>query len=168
MDLSTTIIGIVMLSAFVIPVVILSVSNKKETKALLSTLKQLATQTGSELSEHDIQPQFAIGLALSKKHVLFVKKAAKNNTFITYFIPLNEVKKCWLQSSSHTVKFDKTSETVTDRLELCFSTGAGDTNYTCPLYAAENALQLEDELQTGNKWVSIINNINPTKQKQKL
>ncbi|WP_439183226.1 hypothetical protein [Carboxylicivirga taeanensis] len=157
MDLSTTIIGLAMLGAFIIPIAILNATNKNSSKRLLSNLKKLAADNQRDLSAYDILPQCAIGISSSKEYIYFVRLASASAEPLQSCIPLKEVKKCWLQSTNHTVKMDKVSETVTDQIDLCFATSSELKDYVYPMYIAEGALQLEDEYTVANKWVSIIN-----------
>ncbi|BAX82467.1 hypothetical protein [Labilibaculum antarcticum] len=158
MDLTTTVVGLSMLGLFIVPIAIMSSKKKKKDQVLLLKLKSLASQNNCEISNYDVESEFAIGIANSKDFVFFVRKIAQSEKLLDACIPLIEIKECLLQSAKRTVKLQKSSVMVTDKLELVFQPEKKDkTAFTCLLYDSEINPQLVNEILIGQKWVSIIN-----------
>lgn len=157
MDLTSAIIGLVMLGLFVLPIVIMSTSNKKKNQLLLNELKGLAAQNNHEISEYDIQTQFSIGITPQGERIFFVRKGEHPSDIITTSLPLNSIKMCTLHTENRSVKLKNSTEAVIEKLELLFQIKSKDQKYySWLLYDAEITPQLDRELEIGNKWVSII------------
>lgn len=158
MNLVTTITGLVMLGIFVIPVIILSSYNKKKSKNLSAALKEFAAESNCEISEYDINPQFAIGISKPEKQVFFIRKQEGNQDLFRSSISLKQLKNCSLQTQSRTVKLQKSTEKVLDKLEINFQSQSKESNnLSWLLYDAEITILPDNEYQVGKKWVSIIN-----------
>ncbi|MGQ1788138.1 MULTISPECIES: hypothetical protein [unclassified Saccharicrinis] len=155
MDITAAITGLVMLGIFIVPIAILSLRNKN--KALLAELKDFATQNNCEISEYDINAQFAIGMSTPGNQVFFIRKEEANQDLFKSSIPLNHLIDCGLKTQNRTVNLQKSTEKVIDKLEISFQSKSQEKNtLSWVLYDSEMTTQLDNEFQVGNKWVSII------------
>jgi L-cysteine desulfidase len=158
MDIAKTITGLVMLGIFIVPVIILSVYNKKKNKTLLTKLKDFAAEKNCEISDFDINTQFAIGISTPGKQVFFIRIQEANQDLFKSSISLTQLKNCSLQTQSRSIKSQKSTEKVMDKLEIIFQSQSRESNNLCwLLYDAEITILPDNEYQVGKKWVSIIN-----------
>ena len=161
MDLATTIIGLVMLGAFVVPIVIMSKKSSNKNKAILIQLKEFAAQNNCKISEYDVNDQFALGLSKQKDQVFFIQKPGHDDIYINNSIRLNEVKNCVLQTTKHTDKSHKNTESEIDTLDLCIhGKSKENSNIIWPLYNSQVTPQPDNEVQLAKKWISIIKSTN--------
>jgi len=157
MDITTAIIGLAMLSLFVIPAIILSAKNKKRNNALLIGLKKFAAERNCELSAHDVQPLFAIGIATSGDQAFFIRRQDETDELIRSSHQMAMTKACDLQVEKRAVKLLKSDETVIDKIEICFySNNKEERNVRWTLYDSAISPQTDNEFILGEKWVSII------------
>ena len=155
MDLGTTIIGSVSVAICAIPFVITNRSKKKKVKQLLISLKDLAKEHNSEITQHDIFKYYAIGIDESKNSVSFILKNEDEEQ--SYYINLSTIKKCEIvkvgSSSVHTNK-------DIDKLDLKLNPiDKNKPDIMLEFYNAEISYQLSEELQSIEKWNNIINNL---------
>ena len=161
MDLATTIIGLVMLGAFVVPIVIMSKKSNNKNKAILIQLKEFAAQNNCKISEYDVNAQFAIGLSKQKDQVFFIQKPGYDDVYINNSIRLNQVKNCVLETTKHTDKLHNNTESEIDTLDLCIhGKSKENSNIIWPLYNSRITPQPDNEVQLAKKWISIIKSTN--------
>lgn len=159
MDLSTIITGIVMLMLFIVPIILNNLFKKRKYHTIVSKMKSLATKNNSVLSSYDIQPGFAIGISKAKDYIFFVDHAENKDNGQDLCIPLKKIEQCILHREERTVKVNKCSETIIDKISLIFKTNnSNKDSYDCTLYNTDESLQLENEIVISKKWVSIVNN----------
>ena len=149
MDITTIIIGLVLLGFFVVPIIILSAGSKK--KALVAELKEWAAQNQCEIAEHDAGAQFAIGLSNKQDQVFFVRKTPSEYTFFKNSISTKAVNDCTLRNTNN----DKNSDKGMNKLEISFR-GASQKNTSWLLYDGSTKAKADQELALAKKWVSLI------------
>ncbi|QCX38308.1 hypothetical protein FF125_07630 [Aureibaculum algae] len=155
MDLGTTIIGGVSVAICAMPFVLTNRSKKKKVKQLLISLKNIAKEHNSEITQHDIFKYYAIGIDASKNSVSFILKTEEEEQ--SYFINLSTIKKCEIvkvgSSGAH-------SDKDIDKLDLKLSpVDKNKPDIMLEFYNAEVSYQLSDELQSIEKWNKTINNL---------
>ena len=72
MDLSSTIIGLLMLSLFIIPVILLSRAGKAKGKKFEKEFFSEVSRMELNISEKDFWNEYAIGIDKSKNHILYM------------------------------------------------------------------------------------------------
>lgn len=147
-----------MLMLFIVPIALSNLLKKRKNKDIVSKMKSLANKNNSVLSNYDIQPGFAIGISKAKDYIFFVDQTEKKDKANDLCIPLNEIEQCKLEKAERTVKVNKCSETIIDKIALVFKTNKQNNNsYQCTMFDTDESLQLENEIVISKKWVSIIN-----------
>ena len=155
MEFGTTLIGIICLAICAMPFVLTSRNRKKIIKTQLLALNNLAKQHNGEITQHDIYSYYAIGVDMNKNLLLFISNTDEDTK--QQSINLKDIKSCDIVNISRSkvkgrkeidelylklTPIDKTKEA------LCLEFFNTDVNY-----------QLSQELQSINKWNTIINNI---------
>lgn len=158
MDITTTIIGLVMLGIFIVPVAIVSSRNKNNNNALLTELNYFATQNNCEISEHNINSQFAIGISTSGDKVFFIRKQGSDQDLFKSLVPLKQIKQCVLKTQNRTVKLKKNTENVIDKIEIRFQSKLKEINELSWLfYDSTISTEVINEYQLATNWISRIN-----------
>ncbi|MCG1035975.1 hypothetical protein [Polaribacter sargassicola] len=155
MNLGTIIIGLVCIVICTLPFVLTSRNKKKKEKQLLNALTDFAKQNNSEITKHEVNQYFAIGLDESKKTISFLRKARESNKFL--FVDLNSVKKCEINNINKTLN---NNEKIIDKLNLNLSAfNKKEPNITLEFFNADVSFQLANEYDSLERWNTIINNI---------
>jgi len=155
MNLGTIIIGIVCIVLCALPFVLTSRNKKKKEKQLLNALSDFAKQNNSEITKHEVNQYFAIGLDESKNTISFLRKTRDNNKFL--FVDLTSIKKCEINNISKSLN---NNEKTIDKLNLNLSTfNKKEPNITLEFFNADLSFQLANEYDSIENWNTIINKI---------
>lgn len=155
MDLGTIIIGTIGVALCSLPFVLTNLSKKKREKELVQTLKELAKQNGSEITQHETCGFYAIGIDERKNSVSFVANADDETT--QQFINLSSIKSCKIQNIS---KLTTDNEKIIDRLQLNFQYfDKKKRDIILEFYNSDINFLLTDEFDSIEKWETIINNM---------
>jgi len=154
MNLGTTIIGIICVALCAMPFILTSINKNKKKNQVLKTLQDLAKQHNSEISQHEIFSYYAIGIDDSKKTVSFILD--NEETIKEDFINLGTIKTCDI------VNFKKPRKD-TERLYLKLSpVDKSQPDVILEFYNSEINYQLGSELQSIEKWNTLINSMLPS------
>ncbi|WP_111709411.1 hypothetical protein [Lutibacter citreus] len=154
MDLGTALIGIISTTVCAIPFVITTRSRKKNEKALISSLKELAKKQDSEITQYETCGNYAIGIDETKNFVFFQLK--NKNVIKEQFIDLATIKKCKLANYSSSNSYN---DKEIEQLNLDFiPINKNQSNILFEFYNSEESFQLSGELQSIQKWNKLINN----------
>jgi hypothetical protein len=153
MDLTTALIGGILIALCVLPMVYFHRAQQKEKRDFIKEFQQIAAQHGLTISQWDVWGHFlAIGLDTSTNQLFFYGK--RNERMIKTLIRLAEVEQCSCVNKKITFNGDQ----VIDRLELAFvHRHSSIPAQTLMFYHRETSLSLNDELQLTEKWKTIIN-----------
>jgi hypothetical protein len=153
MDLETIIIGILSLTFFIVPIVLIQRNNKKKKGMLLQDFRQLAGQQQLSISQHDSWDTiYTIGIDSDQKKLLYTRKREGKDQEIV--IDLAEVSQCRVNNLSRETNGNK----VIDRIELAFlPRHAKQPEQTLEFYSREESLNLSEELKLSEKWHAIVN-----------
>lgn len=154
MDLGTALIGLLGILACALPFVLSSRSRKKNEKILLLSLNSLAEKQNCKISQYEICGNYAIGIDETKNFGFFQLK--NDEEIKPKFIDLSTIKKCNVanigRSSSNT-------NSVIDHLNLEFiPIDKNKSNTIFEFYNSNLSIQISGELQSINKWNTLINN----------
>lgn len=154
MNLGTTIIGIICVALCAMPFILTSVNKNKKKKTVLNTLIDLANQHNSEISQHEICSYYSIGIDESKKSVSFILD--NEETIKKDFINLATIKTCDIVDL-------KKPRKDTERLYLKLSPiDKSKPDVILEFYNSEINYQLGSELQSIEKWNTLINSMLPS------
>ena len=118
MDLSTTIIALVVLSLIILPIVYIANIGNYKKKKLYRALTELADSQSCKISEYDHWKDSCIGIDKEKRRLFHIVKNSNNLTKIE--ISLQEVQKCNLVGINMDTKNYNTRKSI-DKIELCLS-----------------------------------------------
>ncbi len=155
MDFSTAIVGIIILSVFIIPVILMTRKNKNKTKLLLNSLQRMANQYQSEIDQYETFNTFAIGIDSLHKQAYFYKDNKRKNE--NYHVDLTEIKECKPEVITHKIKEGKKTSQVIDSVALQLIPTSSNKRILLEFYNADEGLQLNGELKAIEKWSKLIN-----------
>jgi len=156
MESGTTIVGIILLLAIVLPIIFLVSKKSKNGKQFSSELFDFASKNNGTISEHELWNNTALGLDKETHQLYFIKNAANNK--IKHKINLLEIQKCRIVNTSRNIKYKGENHKVIDRLELAFtSRDKSKPEILLEFYNTDyDSATLSGELQLIEKWFKII------------
>ena len=160
MELGIAAIGIASVALCAMPFVITNRSRKIKEKVVLTSLKEVAHQHNCEISEHEIFGHYAIGVDRTKNFVFFVLKTKE--AIQQQYVDLSSIKTCEIANIG---KSYARKEKIIDRLKLNFfpvDNNKPDTVFE--FYNADINYQLSGEIQSIEKWNSLIKNMLKNKE----
>ncbi len=158
MDSGSILIGAILIILCVVPFVIMHYNSKKKQNKKKQLLNTIAIQQNCKITQHELCANFIIGLDENKKCVFFFKQEKENE--ISQFINLIEIKTCYAEKTTRTVKNKEQSYVITERINLCFIPINNSLKETkLELYNDEKNNHLRGELQLVDKWVKKINDL---------
>lgn len=155
MELSTIIMGAVLITICVLPFVLTSNGKKKREQKMLQYLTEIAKEHNCKIGQSECCNDFIIGIDEVANFVFFAKKNEKRE--LQEVINLANIEYCNIINSSRTVKLKDENHTVIDKLELAFYSSQNKIEKKLELYNSEDSLQLYMELQCIEKWSKLIN-----------
>lgn len=152
MDLTTALIGLVLIALCVLPMVYFHRAQQKERKDFIKDFLQIATQHGLKISQYDVWGHFfAIGLDATTNQLFYYQK--RNERMVKTLIKLADIEQCSIANKKVSFNGDQ----VIDRLELAFTQRHSSMPaQTLMFYHRETCLSLNDELQLTEKWKTIV------------
>lgn len=162
MDLGTTIIGTVCVAICAMPFVLTNRSKRIKEKEFINSLKNLAKQHDSEITQYETCGNYAIGIDETKKTVSFILKTFE--VFKIQFIDLSLIKNCKIDTIYSSAS---KNNQVIDQLILNLSAVDKNTpDVLLEFYNSEISYQSYTELESIEKWNKLINDLlNSKKQK---
>lgn len=156
MDLGSALVGAILLIICIIPFLIMHYSRNKTENTKLYSLKEMAKQHNCVINQHESCGNLILGLDESKNFVFIITTEKEDP--ISLCINLSEVQTCQAVVKSRTIKTNKESSSITERVELGFIPKTkikGETRVL--LYDQETSMQLNGELLFVDKWSKQIN-----------
>ncbi len=151
MEITTTIIGVILLGFFFAPMYYVNKRSKiLNTKKQLN-LKKMALENGFTVDDCEAFGDKAIGIDKTKLAIVFASGKELKDEF--KIIVLGSVKKCSLNKVARVMGHT----TVIDFVGIDFWLKDNSPKITLELYNGEKTLQLNSELQIAEKWVKLIN-----------
>ncbi len=154
--METSIIGAIAIAFCIAPFVFMYKSRKKNESALLHALKELANSYKSNIATYDCGPSFAIGIDDNNTYIFYTKVSQDQS--IDQCVPLGKIKNCFINAESRSVNRNKTSEMVTDKLELVFEPKDKSLGLCrFEFFNSDEHFQPNGERHLLQKWDTIIN-----------
>lgn len=152
-----TIIGILVLAAFAIPVAIVMQKQNREKKKLVEMLAQLGQEYQINITEHEAWRNKLIGLdPKSGKAILIIKGADGNDVNI---VDLHKFTKCEVEKFAIASETDSSLQAVSQvRIRFTPREKAQKDNHFI-LFNEESDHTLGVELRIGNDWVEKFNKL---------
>jgi hypothetical protein len=152
MDIGTTIVGLIVVVLFVLPIILIARSANGGEKQLIDELNKIAAVQHCKIAHFDVLKNAAIGMDNEKFHLFFVRK--KQGEIQNSTIDLKEIKKCQVVSSSKGTKSKSGTYKEIERIGLQFTYLIPTKNInTIDFYDVhtDNG-PINGELQLANKW----------------
>jgi hypothetical protein len=156
MDIINVAVGGVIIASCVLPFVVMGQKGKKNEKKMLQSLRSIAAQNNAQITNYDFAGKFIIGLDEHSNNLFYLKKNQEKEWIQQVY--LKDIKTCKVVNLSRTIKANKSTERVIERLELNFiPILQEDKNVVLEFYNEEESMQLTGELQLVEKWEKLIN-----------
>ncbi|MGE0021812.1 MAG: hypothetical protein AB7S72_19235 [Draconibacterium sp.] len=155
MDLTSLIMGLVLLALFVLPFVLVSRSNSKKKNHLLSRLKELALQNNSSIAKYDSCNNLMIGSDEKTTTIFFISETDENEIVKT--VQLGAMQKCMVVNTLKSQNGNTKGGSGQGKLALSLLPVKKDSReILLEFYNENDRVQLSDELILINKWNEII------------
>jgi len=155
MDLSTTILGLLFLALFILPVILISKSGKGKTNKFEKEIFSEASKNELNISDKLIWKEFAIGIDASRKKIIYLDWSGPEK--INLIIDLKDVKVFEPIPGSGEQNKKNFNYKKVDRLGFRFhfiKPGRSDLNII--FYIAGIGTLSEEEVKLYKKWLDII------------
>ena len=163
MDIGTIIIGVICIALCALPFVLTNRNKKSKEKELLNSLKSFAKQHNSEITDHEVNECYAIGLDETKHAISFLQKTKEDVNL--QFIDLTTIKNCEINNISKSLG---KNETTLDKLNLKLNAiGKNKPSIILEFYNSDISFQPVNEFDSIEKWNIVINNLLQSKQLNK-
>jgi hypothetical protein len=157
MDTGTIITTIIMLTACIVPFVMMNLKRKKKEKWLLESLQNLAGSHNAVISRFDIWGHAAIGIDETTYQAFFFKKTAAAT--ISQHVKLADIVHCSIIKTGKNIDA-KHLQPVFDVIALSLKqTDTQQPDIQFELYNAQHdGFAMKDELQMASKWCGLFSN----------
>lgn len=154
MDLGTILTATIMLSICILPFILMNRRKKKRIKQLYHNFMTYASSNNLTIGQHEVCGDFALGLDNTSKYILFIKQSKSTNTELC--IPIDNVSSCQLEKIYDADNNNKGHFSL-DKISLIFQPkDFGSSSSELVLYDSKDQMQLDGELQLGEKWINIL------------
>ena len=155
MEFSSTIIGIVCIILFIVPIYLLSRSGASKRKQRLSALMAFSEKNGLRLSAKEVWNECAIGIDAASKQLVYVKNAEEDHREVV--VDLKDIARCSINNTSREVKTSAGTQRIIERIELQFFYKKSEmTPVSVEFYDGKKQMQLSGELQLAEKWAALV------------
>lgn len=155
MDLGTILTAAIMLSICVLPFILMNRKKQKRIKQLHSNFIKNITEKGLIIGQHEVCGNIVIGFDSTLTQLFFLKQNHKIDRNIS--IPLNSIIDCKIEKSYEIDNNSMDQSTSLDKIVLTLTTKeAQSKNHRLVLFDCNDRMQLDGELQLGEKWLKII------------
>lgn len=155
MDLSSTIIGLLLLALFILPVIILSRSGKSKGKKFENEFFSESSKNELIISEKSFWDEHAIGIDIEKNKVIYFDWSGPER--IDYIIELKDVKV--FESEPSLGERDKKNFSYKKVERLCLRFGFKDSarrDVKIIFYIVGIGQEIDDQFKLFEKWSKII------------
>lgn len=150
MDLNTIIIGLVITTVIIVPLVYIQMSQNIQKKKAKNTFIADAKSKNIHVSEMDFWgTYYAIALDVSENKLVYSKKTEEETVWIT--ADLNLVTDCYIHKTDRTIKNKTTNKIETDRIDLVLRT-KGQEDYVLEFFNVDINFEMTNEKVLLEKW----------------
>lgn len=156
MDTGSTLVGLFLLAACIMPFIIIGINRKKREKKLLNKLMKLARLQDCNLIKHEITLNYAIGMDEKSKNVFFI--SLLNGQMNESSISLSTIRSSNVKNVQRTVGDKKNKYNVIDKIVLVLMPhDKSKSEIFLEFFNAENNRSLFNELKSAEMWSALIN-----------
>lgn len=152
-----TIIGILMLSAFIVPVIIIMYKQKREKNKLEKLLQEIETENNLRIDKHETWRNKLIGVDTSTGKALLIHRDTDGN-HIT-IADLHHVSRCEVVKTMTASEIDSSLQAVKSIKIRFASRDKSKRDQYFVLFDEDIDLDLGSELRIANTWVEQFNNL---------
>ncbi len=159
MNLSTILIGLVLVLLFLVPVIFLVRASSGSKRKFIKDLFDLARNNQSGISEHDHWNNRIIGMDKDRRKLFYINKTTNNE--LTAVIDLSQVKHCEVVRKNRNGGKKANNPPVIEKLELAFSyVGNNKPETSLDFFNSDfDSSFPEDEFKLAEKWSGIVNDV---------
>lgn len=167
MHLGTTIAGVLLVIACVLPLVIASRNRKKRQKALIDSLTLFAKSHNAKISEYETWSGTAIGIDKDLMRLFFIRNNGGNRFEVE--VTLAEIQQAGIVRTGRTIKGNDGDTLFIERLEMELFFNDKDKPKVLLEFYDNNRdnINLSGELQLLEKWVLSVNELMEDLRKSK-
>ncbi|OBX21096.1 MULTISPECIES: hypothetical protein [Bizionia] len=154
MDLNTIIIGLVITTVIIVPLVYIQMSQNIQKKKAKNKFIADAKSKNVHVSEMDFWGTFyAVALDASENKLVYSKKTDEETVWIT--ADLSRVTDCYIHKTDRTIKNKTTNKIETDRIDLVLRT-KGQEDYILEFFNVDVNFEITKEKVLLEKWQALI------------
>lgn len=159
MYIGSTITGVLLVVACVIPIVLTKRNRVKRNQKYLDKLTAFAAQSACKIEEYEVWNETAIGVDNVNMKLFYIQFNGENQ--VQMEIDLKTVYECQVNKKGRTIKNQGETEKVIERLDLgIVFMDKNSPEMLLPFYDRErDSLSLRNELELLNKWVGVLNEL---------
>jgi hypothetical protein len=154
MELGMIATAAVLTSIVVVPFIFMITSSKKHKNQLKNGLKQLAATQNASLKISTMYLNFAIGIDEITRQIYFFKKI--DNSEICKVIDLNQVSTCGISNQSKSIKIEKRTQEIIEKVALLFEFKDATAPEYFKLFDDNKSLQLNGALAIFQEWKTTV------------
>lgn len=151
------IIGILMLSVFIVPVIIIMQKQKRERNKLEKILKEVESANNIRIDKHETWRNRLIGVDTSSGKAILILKVATGNQ--TTLVDLHQVSRCEVVKNITASEIDSSLQAVKNIKIRFASRDKSKRDQYFVLFDEDIDMDLGSELRIGNMWVEQFNNL---------
>lgn len=152
-----TIIGILMLSAFVVPVIIIMQKQKREKNKLEKLLKEVESENNIRIDRHETWRNKVIGVDTTSGRAVMIHKEDSGNQITV--VDLHLFSRCEMVKTMTASEIDSSLQAVKSVKIRFASRDKSKRDQHFVLFEEEIDLDLGSELRIANSWVEQFNNL---------
>ncbi len=154
MDLNTIIIGIIISSVIIVPIIFIQMTQNIQKKKAKNTFIADAKSKNIHVSEMDFWgTYYAVALDASENKLVYSKKTDEETVWIT--ADLSQVTDCYIHKTDRTIKNKTTNKIETDRIDLVLRTKS-QKDYVLEFYNVDVNVEMTKEKDLLAKWQELI------------
>jgi hypothetical protein len=147
----------VLTSIVVMPFILMMTSSQKHKNQLKNGLKQLAATQNASLNISTVYLNFAIGIDETARQIYFFKKT--DSSEICKVIDLNQVSTCGISNQSKSIKIEKRTQEIIEKVALVFEFKDATAPEYFELFDDNESLQLNGELAIAQEWKTTVSTL---------
>ena len=148
----TTIVGLILLSAFIIPAFIVIQKQKRDRKLLEKFLRSLETENNIKVTDHETWSNKIIGIDYANQKALFVIRDKTHNEI--QIVDLKHVSGCSVEKSVVTSEFDKSVQAVSAIRIRFRGRDKAHPDQVFTIFSEDIDMTLGAELRIAEAWVA--------------
>lgn len=149
--------SLIILVVFTIPFIVIATLKNRFRKKLQVAVDRLLQERNTTSATQEILGKMAIAVDDRAQWFIYVKQHPETQD--VKIIPLANTRSCQLIKQSRTISTDRESYQLIDSLSIRFAFHSKTPDEEIELFNLEQDLSLNGELDLGERWVVLLNNL---------